>query len=56
MKLPRDLGGEEFARLLSRYGYKVVRQSGSHMRLVSSIKGRSIGSLSLNTSRCGLEP
>ena len=39
MKLPRDLGGDELARLLSRYGYKVVRQSGSHMRLVSVIKG-----------------
>ncbi len=39
MKLPRDLGGDELARLLSRYGYKVVRQTGSHMRLVSAIKG-----------------
>ena len=39
MKLPRDLGGDELAQLLSRYGYKVVRQTGSHMRLVSTIKG-----------------
>ena len=40
MKLPRDLGGEELAQLLSRYGYQVVRQTGSHLRLVSSIKGK----------------
>ncbi len=39
MKLPRDLGGEELARMLSRYGYRVVRQTGSHMRLISSLRG-----------------
>ncbi len=39
MKLPRDLGGEELAQLLTRYSYQVVRQTGSHMRLVSSCKG-----------------
>jgi predicted RNA binding protein YcfA (HicA-like mRNA interferase family) len=39
MKLPRDVGGEEFAALLGRYGYKVTRQTGSHMRLTSSSKG-----------------
>lgn len=39
MRLPRDIGGEEIARLLGRYGYRVVRQTGSHMRLVSSVRG-----------------
>ena len=39
MKLPRDLGGEEFATLLGRYGYKITRQTGSHMRLTSTSKG-----------------
>ncbi len=38
MKLPRDLSGEGLARLLRKYGYKVTRQSGSHMRLTSSAK------------------
>lgn len=33
MKLPRDLSGEELARLLGRLGYQVTRQTGSHMRL-----------------------
>jgi predicted RNA binding protein YcfA (HicA-like mRNA interferase family) len=38
MKLPRDLSGRELAGLLRRYGYVVVRQSGSHMRLTSTFK------------------
>jgi predicted RNA binding protein YcfA (HicA-like mRNA interferase family) len=39
VKLPRDLSGAELARALSRYGYQITRQSGSHLRLTSSYKG-----------------
>lgn len=39
MKLPRDLSGEQLARLLRRYGYEATRQTGSHIRLTSTIKG-----------------
>jgi len=39
MKLPRDLGGEELAARLGEYGYQVVRQTGSHIRLTSTYKG-----------------
>ena len=39
MKLPRDLSGAELAKLLSRYGYEISRQTGSHLRLTSSIRG-----------------
>jgi predicted RNA binding protein YcfA (HicA-like mRNA interferase family) len=39
MKLPRDMGGEELAALLGKYGYKITRQTGSHMRLTSTSKG-----------------
>lgn len=39
MKLPRDLGGEELAALLDMYGYSITRQTGSHIRLTSTIKG-----------------
>ena len=39
MKLPRDLSGEELAHLLKRYGYEISRQTGSHLRLRSTIKG-----------------
>jgi len=35
MRLPRDLGGEELARLLGRYGYYITRRTGSHMRLTT---------------------
>jgi len=38
MKLPRDMGGEELAALLGRYGYKITRQTGSHIRLTSISK------------------
>ncbi len=33
MKLPRDLDAAELVKALSRIGYQVVRQSGSHIRL-----------------------
>ena len=39
MKLPRDIGGEELAQLLGKYGYRVTRQTGSHLRLTSTLKG-----------------
>ena len=39
MKLPRDLSGEELVRVLRRYGYETTRQSGSHLRLTSKIRG-----------------
>ena len=38
MKLPRDLGGEELATRLGKYGYQVIRQTGSHIRLTSTYK------------------
>jgi len=39
VRLPRDLGGVELAVLLSRYGYRVTRQTGSHMRLTTAQRG-----------------
>ncbi|MCI0556061.1 MAG: type II toxin-antitoxin system HicA family toxin [Anaerolineae bacterium] len=35
MRIPRDLGGEELAKLLKRHGYELTRQVGSHMRLTT---------------------
>ncbi|KWT86738.1 type II toxin-antitoxin system HicA family toxin [Candidatus Magnetominusculus xianensis] len=32
-KIPRDLSGRDLAVLLRKYGYKITRQSGSHIRL-----------------------
>ena len=39
MKLPGDLSGEELAKLLRKYGYKITRQTGSHMRLTTHMNG-----------------
>jgi len=39
LKLPRDLSGHELAKLLRHYDYVLVRQSGSHLRLKTSIRG-----------------
>jgi predicted RNA binding protein YcfA (HicA-like mRNA interferase family) len=32
MKLPRDLSGDQLAKMLERLGYQFVRQNGSHAR------------------------
>ena len=38
--MPRDMSGDELIHLLRRhFGYQVVRQRGSHMRLVSNARG-----------------
>ena len=39
MKLPRELSGIDLAKLLRPYGYEIVRQSGSHIRLASNLRG-----------------
>jgi len=33
MKVPRDVDASELINLLTRYGYHVIRQTGSHIRL-----------------------
>ena len=39
MILPRDLGGNELAEILKKYGYQITRQTGSHIRLTTTLKG-----------------
>ncbi|MEX2088630.1 MAG: type II toxin-antitoxin system HicA family toxin [Bacteroidota bacterium] len=39
MKLPRDLSGDDLAKLLSRFGYAATRQTGSHLRLTTDRNG-----------------
>jgi predicted RNA binding protein YcfA (HicA-like mRNA interferase family) len=39
LRLPRDLSGHELAKLLRRYGYEIVRQSGSHLQLKTTVRG-----------------
>ena len=39
MKLPREISGEDLAKLLEKYGYEITRQTGSHIRLTTTVKG-----------------
>jgi predicted RNA binding protein YcfA (HicA-like mRNA interferase family) len=38
VKLPRDVSGDELIRVLKKYEYRISRQTGSHIRLISTIK------------------
>ncbi|MBF0531479.1 MAG: type II toxin-antitoxin system HicA family toxin [Candidatus Omnitrophica bacterium] len=38
-KIPRDLSGQDLVKALRSFDYKIARQSGSHIRLVSQYKG-----------------
>jgi predicted RNA binding protein YcfA (HicA-like mRNA interferase family) len=40
MKLPRDVSGPELARRLRPMGYEVVGQHGSHMQLMTTVRGQ----------------
>ncbi len=39
MRIPRDLSGDDLAKLLQAMGYVMTRQTGSHMRLTTQQKG-----------------
>jgi predicted RNA binding protein YcfA (HicA-like mRNA interferase family) len=39
MRIPRDISGEELIKLLKIYGYKSVRQSGSHIIITTQVNG-----------------
>jgi predicted RNA binding protein YcfA (HicA-like mRNA interferase family) len=39
MKLPRDLSGRDLVQALGSLGYKITRQSGSHLRLTTDEHG-----------------
>ena len=39
-KIPRDISGRELAQLLDKYEYEIKRETGSHIRLVSEVRGK----------------
>ena len=39
-RIPRNIGGQELVKLLGKFGYIVIRQTGSHIRLTSELKGK----------------
>ncbi len=40
MKMPRDLSGQDLIKILKPLGYSITRQSGSHIRLTTELKGQ----------------
>ncbi len=39
MKLPRDLSSDDLIKKLSKLGYEITRQTGSHIRVTTSENG-----------------
>jgi len=39
MRLPRDLSSDDLIKILSKLGYQITRQTGSHIRLTTSENG-----------------
>ena len=39
MRLPRDLSGNDLAHALGIFGYRITRQTGSHLRLTTVEQG-----------------
>jgi len=39
VRLPRDLTGRDLAAALARFGYQISRQTGSHIRLTTTVHG-----------------
>lgn len=39
MKLPRDISGLALSKALKSFGYEITRQTGSHIRLTTSVNG-----------------
>ena len=37
MKLPRDLSGMDLVKAMERLGYRISRQTGSHLRLTADL-------------------
>ena len=60
MRLPRDVSGPALAAALAEFGYRVTRQTGSHMRLTTTERGEHhvtmpvfVRSLSVHEELCG---
>jgi predicted RNA binding protein YcfA (HicA-like mRNA interferase family) len=39
MKIPRDITGQELIKRLKKYGYIITRQTGSHIRITTTLIG-----------------
>ena len=50
MRLPRDLSGSDLAQALTKLGYSITRQTGSHRRLATHETGEHHLAISHHTS------
>jgi predicted RNA binding protein YcfA (HicA-like mRNA interferase family) len=39
MRIPRDVSGAKLAQRLEKFGYTITRQTGSHLRLTTTVNG-----------------
>jgi len=39
LRLPRDVSGDDLAKALGTLGYRLTRQTGSHLRLTTTERG-----------------
>lgn len=39
MRIPKDITGHELIKLLKPFGYSIIRQTGSHIRIQTNING-----------------
>ena len=39
MRIPTDITGNDLIKLLKPFGYTIIRQSGSHIRIQTNING-----------------
>ena len=53
MKLPRDQDGLELVKMLKVFGYVMVRQEGSHIRLMTTANGKHHLSVVTGTLKVG---
>ena len=45
MRLPRDVSGDDLAKALGSLGYRLTRQTGSHLRLTTTERGEEESSM-----------
>ena len=57
MRLPRDVSGDDLAEALADLGYRVTRQTGSHLRLTTTtLSAAFVGSSSGDRTTTALGP
>lgn len=40
MRIPRDISGKDLVKSLKKYGYEIVGQNGSHMKVTTHTNGQ----------------